>query len=218
MVFSDEVSYEKRLGVLVVVNILSWIRGINYFRLFTATRVLVNCIKEVCKDVVPFMIVFFYSTIAFAFISFTMEDAESDEIITYLVDSYKLNLANYDTTGYSNFMYVVFVFATLINTIMMLNLLICIIFDTFSRVKDNSIINDRKELAYLLLEGELNLFTKRGNNRKKYLHAALDKELGEEKNLVNDGMEDIRENVNTLVEYAQETKETNNRNQEKQEV
>lgn len=215
MMFSSEGTEEEHRGLLVVINMISWMRGINYFRLFTRTRVMVNLIKEVVKDMLSFLIIFFYSTLAFAFIYFALAEADSEDLPLFIIDSYKLNLSDYDTTDYSLLDYIVFLFATMINTIIMLNLLICILFETYNRVKENLSINDRKELAQLVLEGEINMIRFRDRKEKMYLHAAVGNMLEEEADPVEEKLLEICYGVNEVVRCAKDIKECNFETREK---
>ena len=137
---------------------------------------MVNMIKEVVKDALSFLLLFLYSTLAFGFIYFALDDADSDEIATYLRNSYKFNLSDYDTETYDTLEWLVFLAASMINIIIMLNLLIAIFSDTYTRVKENRIIADQLELASLIYEGEVGLFYKRKIIDYKYLHIFTDQE------------------------------------------
>ena len=185
-------------SLLVVITMLSWIRGINYFRLYEKTRYMVNLIKEVIRDSLSFLLIFFYSTLAFTFIYFAMEDAESDEITDYFVGSYKLNLADYDTSDYTLLEWIVFFAATMINTIIMLNLLIAIFSDTFSKVKENRVIADHKELAQLVYEGEIALFANRKRSEYKYLHVCTDTDFLIEPDVASLKIKSLKKNIKTM--------------------
>lgn len=65
-----------------------------------------------------------------------------------------------------------FVIATLINPIIMLSLLISIIGNIYEKIQYNDLISDRKEVARIVLEGELSLFTK-VKKEKTYLHICV---------------------------------------------
>lgn len=215
IVFNNDGSDDERGGILVVINLLSWIRGVNYFRLFHRTRVMVNLIKEVCKDMFSFLIIFFYSTLAFAFIYFALEDADSENLTDYLVESYKLNLADYDTTDYNLLEWIVFFTATMGNTVIMLNLLICILFDTYDRVKANSLVTDRKEITQLVLEGEITMFTRRNIQKEKHLHVILDQEIVKEQGFIESKLQNINKNVKKVAKFAEDVKNNNEATNEK---
>ena len=56
------------------------------------------------------------------------------------------------------------------NPIIMINLLISILGDTYGTVKDEEVTNDAQELISLVLESELLLFWRRNRTDKAYLH------------------------------------------------
>ena len=192
---------------------LSWLRGITYFRLFDNTRYMVNMIKEVVKDALSFLLLFLYSTLAFGFIYFALDDADSDEIATYLRNSYKFNLSDYDTETYDTLEWLVFLAASMINIIIMLNLLIAIFSDTYTRVKENRIIADQLELASLIYEGEVGLFYKRKIIDYKYLHIFTDQEAVVESDQISSQVKSLKKKINTMqksiYEIATDNKGTN---------
>ena len=63
-----------------------------------------------------------------------------------------------------------FIGATILLPLMLLNLLIAIISDTFDRVYSNRIASDYKEIANLILEQENLMFWNRKKRGLKYLH------------------------------------------------
>ena len=174
---------------------------------------MVNMIKEVVKDALSFLLLFLYSTLAFGFIYFALDDADSDEIATYLRNSYKFNLSDYDTETYDTLEWLVFLAASMINIIIMLNLLIAIFSDTYTRVKENRIIADQLELASLIYEGEVGLFYKRKIIDYKYLHIFTDQEAVVESDQISSQVKSLKKKINTMqksiYEIATDNKSTN---------
>ena len=165
-ILSRNNSYENDICALVL--FMSWIRGISYFRLSKSTRYYVNLIYEVIFDITPFLTILFYSTTAFGLIFHSiMEDASQ---YSYFQASWELNIGSFNTSGYPYFMYLMFFLNSLLNPIIMLNLLISIMSDTFNIVNQGFIIADNKELASMILEGELFYFWHRNRTDKHYLH------------------------------------------------
>jgi len=52
--------------MLTALNLLSWLRGFSYLRLFQKTRVLIRLVIEVIIDMIPFTIILIFSMLAFA--------------------------------------------------------------------------------------------------------------------------------------------------------
>jgi len=149
--------------------------------------------------------------LAFAFVYFALENAESDQIGDYIVSSYKLNLADYDTDEFTLLEWIVFFAATMINTIIMLNLLIAVFSDTFARVKENRTIADHKELAQLIFEGEIAMFHKRSYTEFKYLHVQTDTEFIIEPDLLSQKFKNLKNKMKHMQDSIAELSQNHNK-------
>lgn len=173
--------------LLVSLTFLSMVRGISYFRLFDNTRYMINLLHEVIKDMQSFLILLAYSTYSFALIYFIMinnvikynsaPEHEAKPFSYYITDSYLLSLGQFSTDNYGPFEWVIFFFASVINPLIMLNLLISIMGDTFGRVKQEQEIANMQELTGMVIEGEYLLFCKRNQGRKMYMQICKELEL-----------------------------------------
>ena len=155
--------------LLAFVLFFSWLRGLSYFRLLKVTRYYVNLIYEVFFDIIPFLTILFYSTLAFSFIFRTLMNDDDTEY-AYLTTAWEINVGGFDTSGYGKLMYLAFFLHTVLNPILMLNLLIGIMSNSFKKVNKQTIIADNKELANMILEGELFYFWNRAKKEKLYMH------------------------------------------------
>ena len=170
--FNDQVTKQ----VLVSVTFLSMLRGISYFRLFDETRYMINLLNEVFKDMTSFLILLFYSTFSFALIYFIMvnnlksnSNEKTEDFSTYIATAYLLNLGDFATDNYGLFEWIIFFFASVINPLIMLNLLISIMGDTYGRVKEEKETADLKELTQMVIEGEYLMFCKRKHGKRTYM-------------------------------------------------
>ena len=162
----DNEEYNKYL--LCVIIILSWGRFISVFRIFSATRYLIRIIIEVIKDMIPFMLILSTGTLAIGLLFYEIEGNKRD-IISCILQSYRIAYGDYDVENYTNEKWVVFIAATVINPLIMMNLLISIMGDTYSRVQDLQAVADSKELGSMILEVEPMLFWKRSSGDKMFL-------------------------------------------------
>lgn len=162
VLFFSEVNEYAMKSSLVVLVIVSLIRGITYFSLFSITRYMTYLIKEVLKDMLSFLILLGYSIIAVTAV-FTAIDSDQERggFDFYLDMSYKQSLGDFDTDDYSTGEKILFLFSSIINMIIMLNLLISILGDTFDRVQSGLTEADRFSIAQMVLEIESLLFWKR---------------------------------------------------------
>lgn len=156
IVFADSLikSRSSASTVLLILNLFSWARGISYFRIFSRTRYMINLITEVIKDVLPFLIILGYSTVGFGFILKLM-NLEVTTSSSYLSTSYLITLGNVNDGNYSIIQWICFILATIINPVIMMNLLISIMGDTHDRVQESKEVADYRELANLILEIEI---------------------------------------------------------------
>jgi WD40 repeat protein len=154
--------------VLLVVVIFSWLRGISYFRMFDGTRYMVRLLSEVMKDMKVFFIILFYSTLAFTFI-FYLRNPDSGSFSEFLTVSYRLDLGDFDADYESSFDWIIFFLATVINPLIMLNLLISIMGDTYGKVQETNDIANYQELTGMVIEIEKLMFWKKNQTQKYYM-------------------------------------------------
>lgn len=183
---------------LLTTIIFSWTRGISYFRMFEGTRYMVRLLSEVINDMQVFFIILFYSTLAFTFIFYINEGKMS--FLLYLTLSYRLDLADFVTDEYQGFDWIIFFLATVINPLVMLNLLISIMGTTYERVKEGNDIANFQELTGMILEIEKLMFWKKNLKKQFFLQQcipALDLEA-EESNKVNDRLKGMKKQLVTI--------------------
>ena len=125
-----------------------WLKFLYFFRVFQATGYLIFMIIRVIIDMIPFMIVLFIGIIAFgnAFLIIALSNKEEEDVfVTGLVNSivyvYMLSLGDFNDgfgKNHTTLVWVLFLIATLFNLVVMFNLLIAIISETFAKVNENS--------------------------------------------------------------------------------
>ena len=172
-IFLCMLAYEFQSGnyssTLIVLHMLSWARGISYFRVVTRTRYMINLITEVLKDVFPFLIISAYSTIAFGYILMLMAYSTND-FFSFFTLSYFINLGNFSFPTYDAVQWTCFLIATVINPIVMMNLIIAIMGDTYDRVQEGKEVADYKEQASIILQLEMLYIFRRNLTTRKRLH------------------------------------------------
>ena len=187
-------------NLIALVVFISWTRGISYFRVIAVTRYYINLIYEVIWDILPFLSILFYSTVAFSFV-FERLLHRSDTYFKYLSASWEINVGGFDSANYDNWMYLSFFIHTIFNPILMLNLLISIMSHTFDRVESNILVADSRELAGMILEGELVYVWRRKINKSTFLHVCKSLEVIVQEN----EMKKLRTRVNNLGEIMSKT-------------
>jgi hypothetical protein len=153
---------------LLAVAIFSWLRGISFFRMAEGTRFMVRLLGKVILDIRVFFTILAYSTIGFSFI-FYLRNPETP-FLMYLTTSYRLDLGDFNTDYTVVFDWVVFFLATMLNPMIMLNLLISILSDTAARVMADNYVANLQELNHMIIEVERVMFWKKNITKKHFLH------------------------------------------------
>ena len=163
--YTDEATTE----VFTLTVLISWIRGITYFKMFERTRYLIKLIMEASIDIVAFFVLLFYSTFAFGMVmqTFELNQESLQSLDNYFVSSYKQNLGELPENPNDLLRWFLFIIISIVNPVIMLNLLISIMGDTYGRVKAGKVVADARELAGMILEVELLM----GWNRNKKFYA-----------------------------------------------
>lgn len=203
--FLLEVTSEWNYQLFTVVTLTTWVRGVVYFRIFKSTRYLSRLLTEVVLDFQSFLFILAYSTLSQCFITMVMEHKFGGESFEEnIFTAYKLNLGDVGSVYSDNFSYFKFVIATIviiINPIIMLNLLISIIGDSFERVQSTRVVADMKELCQMVIEVERLLFWRRKLDEKKYIQIC---NLKEKEELPNEAWEGLIIELDKKMTYVKE--------------
>lgn len=119
--------------MLSILNLISWFRALSFLRFFKSTRVLIRLIVEVVIDMIPFMVVLMFMLLAFS-LSFSALTDSNTNFLTDLGGNYRIMYGDFDLDSYDAALWVLFILASLIMPLVMLNLLIAIMSDTYDRI------------------------------------------------------------------------------------
>ena len=126
---------------------------INYLTIFKPTRYLIKMVSEIIKDIKSFLIILFAAIFAYAQINYSLNDEIGIDV--QLKASYGIafgDLGDYKELPYvDTFMFTCFSFFI---PLVLLNMLIAIMADSYTRVQTNAIAADTRSLAELQLEYE----------------------------------------------------------------
>lgn len=162
---------------VAILIILTWFKALSYFRLFESTRYFINLLFAVCADIIPFLSFLLTVTIAMSII-YTVLLNSGEGYYHFLKLTWEVNIGNFDTSDFGYFMYCVFFLHTIVIAIMLLNLLISIMSDTFEKVNSQLAWADGKELITMIIEGENFMFWNRSLNYKEFVHCCVRKLRG----------------------------------------
>ena len=165
--------------IMVVIN---FFRGLTSFRAFSTTRYYTRLITRAFSDSSSFLFIFFYSTFAFGVIYFVSQEGRETEIFKLWSSPYQLNMGEISEGNKveNPATYIYFMMASIINVIIMLNLLISILGDSFDSFQMDAMQIDYLEQAELILEIEGLMFWKRSMNEKQFMQTC--RELSVEEN------------------------------------
>ena len=137
--------------------------------MFDETRYMVRLIIQVIVDISTFFVILFYATLSFTFV-FYLRNPEAEPFFMYLTQSYRLDLGDFETDLDNYFDWFLFFVSTMINPLIMLNLLIAIMSDTASAVAEIDDIYGLREQAEMIIDIEKVMFWKKEINHKHFLH------------------------------------------------
>ena len=132
-------SSNTRTIILTLLSFFQSFKVFQIFSLFKSTRVLLRIVIEIVKDMIPFMLFVLVTTIT---VSLLYTSAVPDEKLTnvtytdYLMHVYHLDFGDFSTDDYTSLDTAIFILAVIIVPLVLLNMLIAIMGDTFGRVKE----------------------------------------------------------------------------------
>ena len=152
------------------VALLNFLRGITVFRLFDGTRFYIELIIRSLNDIKYFFMMFAYSTVTFGCLLMISRE-EGMNFSSVWEESYDLNFGNYDdpSNGVFFLKYIAYFGATIINVVLMLNLLISILGDSYDRFQLEQGVVDIKEKAIISLELQSMMFWANKHSPLKYM-------------------------------------------------
>ncbi|OMJ69001.1 hypothetical protein SteCoe_33390 [Stentor coeruleus] len=194
-----------------IMIILNFVRGLTAFRMFDGTRFYVNLILRSIKAMFNFFIMFTYSTFTLSLLFIVSREQKSIDFNNLWMDSYSLNFGGYEVSSenYPTLESIVFIIGTLLNVVLMLNLLISILGDSYSEFQEEKYEIDYRLKAELTLEIQGMFFWVGSSNEKKVFQIltspieegnteGLDQKIKNlDKNLhsINSGQSDISEKM-----------------------
>jgi hypothetical protein len=148
--------------VYAIMFVLVWFKLIKYLQVFDATRYLTRMMFDVVADLGTFILILLLVILAYAQITISIEDSGDAKTFDELSrQAYVLafgDFGGFDTFTFVKFM--VFVIFSFVVPLVMMNLLIAIISDSYAVITSNQVSTNSRSLAEMLLEMEqlVNLF------------------------------------------------------------
>ena len=185
-----------------LVALLNFIRGLTGFRVFDGTRYYVRLILRALGDMGYFFIMLGYSTITFG-VMFQLSRANTVfDFKTLWMDSYSLNFGNFEAQEQYQFSFetLAYMLATIVNVILMLNLLISILGDSYSNFQTDKVFIDYSEKASVILEIQKMFFWVGIEKEYKYFHVMCSSAAADEDETIDERITGIENNLESLRE------------------
>lgn len=170
-----EVNSHSQLCTVVILS--SCIRGLSYFRVVKQGRFLMKIAGEILKDLRTYLILTFYGILSLSLVVCLYED-KLDLISMNVFKSLEISYGRFEGMGESMGV-LVLMFVMIFNPILLQNLVISMVTDTFDRVKARETIDDLKEMCRVIRETEALMFWRRNSGSRKFLHICSKSHLEE---------------------------------------
>ena len=121
---------------------------------------------------IPFMIVLMVSLIGFTMSYRALNYDGAEDLYTSAKINYRIMFGDFDTDDYNLAAWTFFIISSCMMTLIMLNMLIAIMGDTYGRVMGTIIPSDFQELNNMILEMEELLKWNKEKGEPQYLHYA----------------------------------------------
>mmetsp|Transcript_24585 Transcript_24585/g.38158 ORF Transcript_24585/g.38158 Transcript_24585/m.38158 type:complete len:187 (-) Transcript_24585:757-1317(-) len=171
--------------LMSIASLCLWIKFLYFFRIFDSTGFLITAILAVIKDMRYFLLILTITLLAFGDSYKVMSAANADGdgfighnngLLAGLFYSYRVGLGDFDVENFGDvgafYCLLLFIFNTVITTIIMLNLFIAIISESFDNINQQGSRASYREKAGLIAENQflLSMDTKAAwCERGKYL-------------------------------------------------
>eukprot|EP00347_Sterkiella_histriomuscorum_P017370 403349643 len=152
-------------------SLILWLKFLYFLRIFQSTGYLIRIIIEVCVDMRHFLLILVLTFVAFGdamrSISTSNEDVPDEsgntsQFVGSYVESvtftYRMVLGDFDTSNFGQvalpYVWILFILCTVFNMIIMLNLLVAIISESFARINEVSTQASYQEKAGMIAEND----------------------------------------------------------------
>ncbi|OMJ95680.1 hypothetical protein SteCoe_930 [Stentor coeruleus] len=161
--------------------LLNVVRGVTGFRAFGATRYYIRLILQSLVSMKSFLYIFIYSTLSFGLLNIaaTSGTISADSL---WMDSFGLAFGETDAmkSEHVDLQYISFLIAMVVNVILMLNMIISILGDSFDEFQLMAEIYNYREMIEVLLEIEQLKSLILKPNESLYLHTCMHAYLSDE--------------------------------------
>ena len=162
---------EQSSNVITYLMVMAnFLRGLSGFRAFGSTRFYVRLIIRAVVDVIPFIFIYFYTTISFGMMFWSSDvNSRQDDFLAIWRSPYELGMGAFNNSDNPDLSYLYFMFTSVINVIIILNLLISVLGNSYDKFQAESFELASIEMTELVLEIETILLCRRKANKRGYI-------------------------------------------------
>ncbi|OMJ69205.1 hypothetical protein SteCoe_33130 [Stentor coeruleus] len=184
--------------IMVLTN---FIRGLSGFRAFNSTRYYIRLIIRASTDAIPFIIIIVYTTLCFgSLFASSFDVVQSMAFIALWKAPFELSLGSFYNTNTMDLYYFTFTIAAFFNVVMMLNLLISILSDSFNRFNIEAEVIDYQEKLEFILEMESIYLFFRNKSNIGYLQLCESVSRKHKESQLNGKIVEIQEKIDLVQE------------------
>jgi hypothetical protein len=153
-----------KVSMQATMSLFIWLKFLYFLRIFDSTGYLIRIIIEVIIDMRHFLALLLLTFIAFGHAMYMISLGNEEPFIEgdffySIFYTYRMTLGDFDTTAFGNvatgYMTALFILCTVLNMIIMLNLLIAIISESFAKINEVSKQAGYQEKARIICENML---------------------------------------------------------------
>ena len=176
--------------------LLNLSRGVSGFRAFDTTRYYIRLILQSLWSISTFILIFIYTTLSFGILKGVIDKNISFE--TLWINSFGLAFGDSWSLNTFDLGYITYLVAIILNVVLMLNMIISILGDSFDEFQLFANYYDNKEMTQVILEIEqiFSIFVK--EDTRKYLHIC-DNYYESNEELWQGKVIDIRTSISILI-------------------
>jgi len=196
--------------VMALAALIYWMRLISFLRGFRKFGSMVRIIIEIIKDVRYFMVILLVTIIGFSQAIGMFEDNSPKHVSeTEVKLQYQLMLGDWDTEGYDGFQWLYFLLGSFFGMLILLNLLIALMTETYIRIQQEAESHSFKEWAQWIYDIDKGVNSPGKGKLAQYLFMCLPIEVGEDdQEITTDSLyedaQNFRRESNKLAEKIQD--------------
>ena len=168
--------YESIVGLVVFLLLL---RGFSTFECYSRTRSIIKIFLEIINSSMYLLIILVCAIMALSFLLISLNVFEGNSFLKCVSTMYNLNFGGFDASSYPGLTISWFYLATLVGPLIMINLLVSIMNETFETSSENLITQNLKALLERIIEIESVLLWRKGYGKPSYLQCCSS-EINEE--------------------------------------